>query len=351
MTSKRYLWIIGACMGMSVSAYDVVDMADRNVTIGKTIQKVYAPSPYGSYALYAMAPSMMSGWVMSIADKNKPYLDPIARDLPVLGSISGQGQTSAIESMLSQKPDLILMWSASPVSPLSQTNQKLEQLTVPYVYAVAEDMNAYPAVFRFLGEVLDKKERGEMLASRMQTVLDEVKTAVDKATYKPKVYYAEGTDGLSTECDDSIHVQILKLLGNVNVHQCHTSNHKGFEKVTLEQILLYDPDVIITPEELFWNGVQTHPQWKEVRAVREGRVYLIPTTPFNWFDRPPSFMRFIGLQWLANLLYPNEYPIDIKEETKRFYADFMHVSLDDASLNVILSPKSLVKKKESYVNF
>jgi len=75
-------------------------------------------------------------------------------------------------------------------------------------------------------------------------------------------------------------------------------------------------------------------------------VYLIPSTPFNWFDRPPSFMRFIGLQWLANLLYPNEYPIDIQEETKRFYANFMHVSLEDASLNVILSPKSLAKKKE-----
>ena len=39
--------------------------------------------------------------------------------------------------------------------------------------------------------------------------------------------------------------------------------------------------------------------------------------------------RFIGLQWLANLLYPEAYDIDIVEETKNFYSMFYHRDLTD----------------------
>ena len=42
-----------------------------------------------------------------------------------------------------------------------------------------------------------------------------------------------------------------------------------------------------------------------MRAVREKRVYLAPTAPFGWIDRPPSLNRVIGLKWLAGLFYPD----------------------------------------------
>ena len=43
-------------------------------------------------------------------------------------------------------------------------------------------------------------------------------------------------------------------------------------------------------------------------AVREKRVYLSPTAPFGWIDRPPSLNRVIGLKWLAGLFYPEQGP-------------------------------------------
>jgi len=40
------------------------------------------------------------------------------------------------------------------------------------------------------------------------------------ANQRPKVYYAEGVDGLSTECNDSIHTELLRVRipGNVAMY-------------------------------------------------------------------------------------------------------------------------------------
>jgi iron complex transport system substrate-binding protein len=82
--------------------------------------------------------------------------------------------------------------------------------------------------------------------------------------------------------------------------------------------------------------VFTDPRWRKVRAVRQKRVYLIPDQPTNWFDRPPSFMRFIGLKWVMNLLYPNEYRIDIVKESRYFYRLFLGVDVSDEEMGKII---------------
>lgn len=77
---------------------------------------------------------------------------------------------------------------------------------------------------------------------------------------------------------------------------------------------------------------------ENIRAVQAGRVYRIPKEPFNWFDRPPSFMRLLGVRWLACKLYPSDYPLDLAAETRCFYKLFLNVSLDDAAVRKLLQP-------------
>ena len=137
------------------------------------------------------------------------------------------------------------------------------------------------------------------------------------------MYLAEGKDGLRTECDDSLHVHLLKLAGDLNVHRCHTSCHKGYEPVTLEQVTAYNPDVIIAQDRDFFEKVQSDAAWSKIKAVREGRVYMVPKQPFNWFDRPPSFMRILGLKWLMTRLYPNDYRIDLTARQSLFSTFFL----------------------------
>jgi iron complex transport system substrate-binding protein len=102
----------------------------------------------------------------------------------------------------------------------------------------------------------------------------------------------------------------------------------GMQKISMEQILRYDPDVIVFHEPLLAAELSGQGGWQNLRAVLDGRTYRIPRLPFNWFDRPPSFMRLLGLKWMMHHLYPDEYPIDLVSETRNFYGLFLNVTLD-----------------------
>jgi iron complex transport system substrate-binding protein len=47
------------------------------------------------------------------------------------------------------------------------------------------------------------------------------------------------------------------------------------EAISLEQVMLYDPDVILAKEPVFYRAVVSDPRWQLVRAVKEKRVYPI----------------------------------------------------------------------------
>ena len=236
---------------------------------------------------------------------------------------------SNIEVLMKMRPDVIVIW-AGKKNPFNQKSEEiLKKLNIPFVYATVDTLEDYPAAYTFFGKLMGKEEQTAKQGAYTKKTLHDVETTVQKIpkNNRPKVYYAEGVDGLSTECDDSIHVQLMKLAGDVDVHRCHTSNHKGMEKISLEQIIMYNPDVIVAQEKVFFDKVLKNPAWRNVKAVRDGRVYLVPNSPFNWFDRPPSFMRILGLKWLMNALYPKDYPLDMVKETRDFYSLFLGVSL------------------------
>jgi iron complex transport system substrate-binding protein len=258
----------------------------------------------------------------------------------VIGSLSGETQAANLEVLLKNRPDVLILWMGKDTQVSEKMQKTMDSLNIPYVCVVVDSMADYPEAFRFLGKLLKREKRTEQLAAYCAKALAEVSAIAGKipANQRPKVYYAEGTDGLSTECNDSIHVEILRIAGDVDVHRCHTSNHKGFEKVSLEQVMLYNPDVIVTQEKMFYDKASKDAAWQQIKAVKNCRVYLIPKTPFNWFDRPPSFMRFIGLKWLASQIYSKDYKLDINKETKSFYSEFLGVDLSDHDLQEVLAP-------------
>ena len=331
------LWLAIVMTLCTLEARDITDMLGRSVTIPDAPKKVYAPSPYGSYALYAMDPSLLAGWIFNIDARYYPYLDERMKSLPLIGRVFGAGQSANLEVLLAQKPDLILMWAHQNEFTQKEA-EKLKLLGTPAVYAMDETITDYVDIFRFLGDALARKERGNALADYTQNVFDEVNATVAKipADARPKVYYAEGLDGLATECDDSIHVQLLKLAGDVDIHRCHTSSHKGFEKLSMERLLQYNPDVILVQEPQFYERIYTLPTWSHIKAVQNKRVYFIPKAPFNWFDRPPSFMRIMGLQWLMIRLYPEYYKKELIATTKHFYKLFLNVTLSDKEVTSLL---------------
>jgi len=331
------LLVISATLG---DAREITDMAGRKVMLPDSIRKVYAPSAYGSYIMYSIDQSLLAGLIFPFKEEEKKYFRKETQDLPVIGSLFGQRQTGSVDLLVKAKPDLIILWATKKSALGEKAEESLKKLSLPYVYAVAETIDDYPDVYLFLGRLLGREERTETLAGYSRKTLSEARAVMSRipANRGLKIYYAEGADGLSTECDDSIHAELLKLAGDGNVHHCRAANHIGMDKLSLEQVKLYDPDVIVAQEKVFFEKVFKVPAWRSVKAVRERRVYLIPRIPFNWFDRPPSFMRILGLRWLMNSLYPDEYRIDIVKEAREFYKLFLDVDVRDEEMRNIIYP-------------
>jgi len=339
----RYLTLAVALLiagAAPLQAMDITDMNGRSVTIPDASTKVFCASPPALYLLYALDPSLAAGLNFPFTGQETTYLRPEFLNLPVLGGWFGQGQTPNLESVMAAKPDFILAWSWRTSAINDVIEKTARTINLPVVYVRLDTMEDYAQAFEFVGRILHREARGQALAQatrRMVAEVDPMVAAIPREKRVP-VYYAQGLDGLKTECDTSVHAELINLAGGRNVRSCAARDVYGMESVGIEEVLGADPDVILAKEKAFAQTAPANPVWKQLRAVRDGRIVTIPEKPFNWFDRPPSFMRILGLCWLTNKLYPERYPKDMIAETKAFYRLFLNVDLDDAQAREVLEP-------------
>lgn len=342
MTRRLHLsaLVLGlAAVSLSAQARDVEDMRGRRVTLPDTIEKVFATSPPGTYLVYAIDPELVAGLNFPAWESEKKYTVPRFQRLPVIGGTVGMGRTINQEVLLRAKPDVILIWDWLENSVNVEYEAIFRRMGIPWIYVQLDSIWDYPDALAITGRLLGRAARGKELRDRARVMLTEVKTAVGALTgvKRPSVYYAEGTDGLSTEGRDSLHAELIEVAGARNVHEGGAPAGYGMAHISLEQVMAYDPDVILVKEQTFYDTVYRDPRWAPLRAVRSHRVHLIPHVPFNWFDRPPSFMRLLGAEWLFSVLYPNERRLpDLAKQTQAFYRQFLGVTLDDKQAAEVL---------------
>jgi len=134
----------------------------------------------------------------------------------------------------------------------------------------------------------------------------------------------------------SIGSEIVDLVGARNVAGKDTAP-RTIVDVSPEQILAWQPDVILTVDRRFHATMRNDPVWRDVKAVQAGQIHFVPDLPFSWLDNPPAPNRLIGLLWLGKLLYPASFPQDIRAEARRFYALFYQQEPSDAQLDGLLA--------------
>ncbi|WP_337426242.1 hypothetical protein [Slackia isoflavoniconvertens] len=65
-------------------------------------------------------------------------------------------------------------------------------------------------------------------------------------------------------------------------------------------------------------------------------MYTMPSVPFSWCGCSPAVNRILGIQWIANTLYPEAYDIDMVKVTKKFYSLLYHANVTDEQAREIL---------------
>jgi iron complex transport system substrate-binding protein len=237
--------------------------------------------------------------------------------------------------VLTLKPDLILDVGSTSATFVSLAARVQEQTGIPYALLDGR-LDTAVATYRTLGELIRRKAEAEMQARYADEMMSAIRKRISAIpeNRRPRVYYARGSRGLETGLGGSINVETIEFLGARNVA---AERKRGLTLVSIEQILLWNPDVIVTIDRDFAASVRTDPVWDSVNAVHNGRVHLSPKLPFGWVDFPPSVNRLAGLWWLAQILYPVQFPEDIRPLTREFYRRFYHVTPNDAQIERVLA--------------
>ena len=309
------------------------DAVGREVTIPAEVNKVYSTSPIGTMLVYTINPDKLAGWNAELRAGELRFIAEEYHRLPVIGGWFGKTAEGNVEEIMKENPDVIISVGDIDSSSAETADQIQEQTNIP-VALLNLDLDKIDQTYIALGELMNEKEvAGDLALYCRETVADILdKAAQISAGQRIKVYYAEGPQGLNTDPAGSRHVQVLDMVGGLNVAEIEMPGKAGQADVSLEQVLHWDPDLIICwhhEQDGYYEGILSDPDWQGISAVKNNKVYEIPCAPFSWFDRPPSVNRVLGLKWLGNLLYPGIYDYDLMQETKEFYDLFYHYELSD----------------------
>jgi iron complex transport system substrate-binding protein len=338
MSIDRRAFVAGATTTLllprAARSVTVTDATGRALPVPIKVARVFPAGPPAAILLYTLAPELLLGWPRANRPEECDYMLPDVCVRPEVGRITGRGNTANLESVLALNPDLILDVGSTSATFVSLAERVQQQTGIPYALLDGR-FDGIAEAYRKLGELVERRNDAEKLASYTDDTIRAAtgRIASIEASARPRVYYARGPRGLTTGLGGSINVETIEMLAQ-NVAG---GSQGGLANVSIEQVLVWNPDVIVTIDQDFAANVRSDPAWTSIKAVRDGRVYLSPKMPFGWVDFPPSVNRLIGLWWLAKILYPDKFPEDIRSLTRDFYTMFYHRTPTDAQIDHVLA--------------
>jgi iron complex transport system substrate-binding protein len=315
----------------------IVDSAGRSVTLPAKVDKVFVAGPPASVLAYVLARETMVGWIRLPSPGEKEFLAAPARDLPETGRLTGRGDTVSLERLVAARPDLVLDFGSTTPTYVSLAERVQSQTGIPYVL-IDGRFAATASSLRLAADVLGRPPRGAELAAHADRTFAAVDAVLARvpADRRPRAYLARGPEGLETGARGSINTEIIERVGAVNVVE-GIGGRGNIATASIEQLIAWQPEIVVTMDRAFFGGVKSKAGWDQVKAVKEGQVFLAPSLPWGWIDAPPSLNRLIGLSWLLQTFYPAEAKLDLRAETRAFYALFYGVTPSDAQIDRLLS--------------
>lgn len=316
----------------------VTDTTGREVHLPGEVKSIaVVPIPWASVAfavdgsadrIAGMHPSAKKAYEKSMLKVLAPEMANATTDFV------GQDFSIHMEELGKLNPSAIIVWNYQ-----KDEIAQLEKLNVPTIalkYGTLEDVQQG---IRVIGQMFGKEERAEELVRFQQDIMAyfETKKAALEGKATPKVLYLRDRD-LKVAAGGTVNTMMIETAGGVNV----AKDVQGqWTPVTMEQVAAWDPDVIILsnfdpiqPADLFEDKLEGQ-NWKNIKAVREGRVYKAPIGLYRW--DAPCVETPLMIKWIAQKLHPdvfNDYRLT--DDLRGFYEKFFSYTLTDADLKMIL---------------
>ena len=312
----------------SAETYTFTDDAGRQVQIPTQISRIVPSSALGQMILQAIAPEMLVGLSSAIAEEARGYIYDSLFDLPEFGNLYSMENLN-IEELALANPQLIIDLGEKKPSTIEDMDALQKQTLIPSIF-LSTSLESMPETFRTLGKLLGKEEKGEQLAQFCEKVYHRTVSVMEQVgENKVKALYVLGEDGLNVIAASSYHAELLDLLtDNLAVVENPISKGSG-TAVTMEQIVLWDPEFVIFGPDSIYGTVRDRSPWNQMAAIVNGNFVEVPNLPDNWMSMPPSVQRYLGLIWLTAVLYPQYCDYDVREDILEYYSLFNGCALTD----------------------
>lgn len=310
----------------------VTDMAGRSVKVPDKITRVatIGAVPVLNSFVFAM------GEAASLANNLPPNLGgprwrfqyviaPSLAKLPVIQS----GQAASIEGVALAAPDVVLTMDR-------QTVDLVERARVPAIYLAWRQPDDVKVAMRLLGALYEKPEAAEAYNRYFDDTLAKVSARVDAlpTERKPRVLY--GSLKRLTQPHRIAEWWIAKAGGRSVTDDGRSGEAFNF---SLEQVLHWDPDVIIvsSPQEVaeaFHDN-----RLKGISAIKNKRVYAVPMGAHVWGNR--TVEQPLTVLWAAKTFHPDLFAdIILADEVRGFYSAFFKTALSDSDIEMILEGRA-----------
>lgn len=310
---------------------EFTDSTGRTVTLPGKITRIAITGPLTQIYMLPLAGDLLVGVSNAFSLDAQNYLPAYVFELEELGQLYGGKGEMDLEALLAAAPEVVIDVGEAKASMAEDLQGLTDQTGIPFIHIDAT-VSTSPEAYRTLGKLLDREEKGEELAAYCEQVLAQTQELMEKVDAKGErktLLYCLGDAGVNVLAQGSFHAETVNAMAeNVAVIEDVVSKGSGNE-VDLEQILLWDPDVIVFAPDSIYDQVGTMDAWQSVRAVSSGQYYKTPYGPYGWLSSPPSVQRYLGLLWLGALLYPEEVSYDLQEAVREYYRIFYGCELTE----------------------
>ena len=335
------LVLLCGCSAPAPQSRETMDYTDdlgRSVSVPQEAQRIAITGPLSQVYILPLAGDLLVGVCNEFTGDAAKYLPEDIFSKTEIGQLYGGKGEMDLEALLTAAPDVVIDIGEPKSSMADDLTALTEQTGIPFLHIDATVATA-PKAYRTLGKLLGREEKGEELASWCETTyanMTAMMEKVDADNARKSLLYCLGDKGVNVIAEGSFHAETVNMMSqNLAVVEDVVSSGAGNE-VDLEQILLWDPDVIIFAPDSCYDDIAGSVQWQSVSAVASGNYYETPYGPYGWLSSPPAVQRYLGMLWLGELLYPEYTEYDLQTEITKYYMLFYGCDLTEEMYQTLL---------------
>lgn len=241
-----------------------------------------------------------------------------------------------VEAIAALKPDLVIQWGGRG----DEIVAPLKALGLPVALMKGGGNGGTEALarenMRMAAEITGQTAKLEQLFAWRDRVAGQMTQGLEqaKAPQSPRILHLRSAKSKLTATGETSYQNVfIEMVGGQNV-----AAGLGVEaEVNVEQILAWDPDMIIlsaAETDAGLEAIYDDPILSQLRAAKDHRIYKTPAGGYVW-DSASHESPFTWM-WLANLAQPEIFSFDLRQELKEGFALLYGYELSEEQIDAIL---------------